>query len=97
VRVGASIVPSDIQLDISAFLAVPPQNYGTDVQFQMPPVHTGFPAAALELSPATASTSCPPARSARAMSGVSISSSKSLTAEQRAARQPALPPLCRGA
>jgi hypothetical protein len=62
VRVGASIIPSDIQLDISAFLAVPPQNYGTDVQFQMPPVHTVFPAAALELSPATASTSCPRAQ-----------------------------------
>ena len=39
-RVGASIVPSDIQFDISDFLAVPPQNYGTDVQFQLPPVHT---------------------------------------------------------
>jgi hypothetical protein len=40
VRVGASIVPSGIQLDISAFLAVLLQNYGTDVQFQLPPVHT---------------------------------------------------------
>ena len=39
-RVGASIVPSDIQFDISAFQAVPPQNYGTDVQFQLLPVHT---------------------------------------------------------
>src|SRR5207245_9775839 len=39
VRVGAAIIPSDIQLDISAFLAVPPQNSGTDVQFHMPPVH----------------------------------------------------------
>ena len=97
VRAGASIIPSDIQLDISAFLAVPPQNYGTDVQFQMPPVHAVFPTAALELSPATASTSCPRARSSRAMSGISISSSKSLTAGQRSARQPTLPPLCRGA
>ena len=49
VRVGASIIPSDIQLDISAFLAVPPQNCGTDVQFQMPPVQAVFPTAALEL------------------------------------------------
>jgi hypothetical protein len=40
VSVGASIVPSDIQFDIFSFLAVPPQNYGTDVQFQLPPVHT---------------------------------------------------------
>jgi len=39
---GASIVPSDIQLDIFAFLPVPPQNYGSDVQFQMPPVHSVF-------------------------------------------------------
>ena len=35
-------------LIFSVFLAVPPQNYGTDVQFQMPPVHTVFPTAALE-------------------------------------------------
>ena len=42
VRVGASIVPSDIPFDISAFLPVPPQNFGTDVQFQLPPVHTVF-------------------------------------------------------
>jgi hypothetical protein len=35
-RVGASIVPSDIQFGISAFLAVPPQDYGTGVQFQLP-------------------------------------------------------------
>jgi hypothetical protein len=40
VRVGASIVPSDIPFDISAFLPVPPQNFGTDVQFQLLPVHT---------------------------------------------------------
>jgi hypothetical protein len=32
-RVGASIVPSDTQFDISAFLAVPPQDYGTGVGF----------------------------------------------------------------
>ena len=51
VRVGASIVPSDIQFDISAFLAVPPQDYGTGVQFQMPPVHTVFLTAALERTP----------------------------------------------
>ena len=48
VRAGASIIPPDIQFDISDFLAVPPQNYGTDVQFQMPPVHTVFPDPALE-------------------------------------------------
>jgi hypothetical protein len=41
VRVGASIVPSDISFDISGFLPVPPQNYGTDVQFQLPPVPQG--------------------------------------------------------
>ena len=41
-RIGASIVPSDIQFDISAFLAVPPQDYGTGVQFQLPPVRTVF-------------------------------------------------------
>ena len=54
VRVGASIVPSDIQFDIAGFLAVPPQNYGTNVQFQMPPVHTVFLTAALERTPTRA-------------------------------------------
>jgi hypothetical protein len=54
VRVGASIVPSDIQFDIYAFLPVPPQNYGTDVQFQLPPVHTVFLTAALERTPTRA-------------------------------------------
>ena len=53
-RVSASIVPSDIQFDIAGFLAVPPQNYGTDVQFQMPPVHTVFLTAALERTPTRA-------------------------------------------
>jgi hypothetical protein len=53
-RVGASIVPSDIQFDISAFLPVPPQNYGSDVQFQLPPVHTVFLTAALERTPTRA-------------------------------------------
>jgi hypothetical protein len=53
-RVGASIVPSDIQFDISAFLAVPPQTYGSSVQFQMPPVHTVFLTAALERTPTRA-------------------------------------------
>ena len=53
-RVGASVVPSDIQFDISDFLAVPPQNYGTDVQFQLPPVHTVFLTAALERTPTRA-------------------------------------------
>ena len=50
-RVGASIVPSDIQFDISPFLAVPPQHYGSDVQFQLPPVHTVFLTAALGRTP----------------------------------------------
>jgi hypothetical protein len=54
VRAGASLILSDIQFDISGFLAVPPQNYGTDVQFQMPPVHTVFLTAALERTPARA-------------------------------------------
>jgi hypothetical protein len=33
---------------------VPPQNYGTDVQFQLPPVHTVFLTAALERTPTRA-------------------------------------------
>ena len=53
-RAGASVAPSDIQFDISAFLAVPPQNYGSDVQFQLPPVHTVFLTAALERTPTRA-------------------------------------------
>jgi hypothetical protein len=54
VRTGASFILSDIQFDISDFLAVPPQNYGIDVQFQMPPVHTVFLTAALERRPTRA-------------------------------------------
>jgi hypothetical protein len=54
VRVGASVAPSDIQFDISDFLPVPPQNYGSDVQFQMPPVHTVFLTATLERTPTRA-------------------------------------------
>ena len=53
-RVGASIVPSDIQFDIASFLAVPPQTYGTGMQFQMPPVHTVFLTAALDRTPTRA-------------------------------------------
>ncbi|HTQ92211.1 MAG TPA: hypothetical protein VMK84_22235 [Streptosporangiaceae bacterium] len=53
-RAGAAIVPSDIQFDISSFLAAPPQYYGSDVQFQMPPVHTVFLTAALERTPTRA-------------------------------------------
>jgi hypothetical protein len=53
-RAGASVVSSDIQFDISAFLAVPPENYGSDVQFQLPPVHTVFLTAALERTPTRA-------------------------------------------
>jgi hypothetical protein len=44
VRASASIVPSDI----SDYLPVPPQDYGSDVQFQAPPVYTVFLTAALE-------------------------------------------------
>ena len=53
-RVGASLAPSDIQFDISPFLTVPPQDYGSDVQFQMPPVHTVFLTAALARTPVAA-------------------------------------------
>jgi hypothetical protein len=53
-RVGASIVPSDIQFDLSAFLAGPPQTYGSGVPFQLPPVHTVFLTAALERTPTRA-------------------------------------------
>ena len=53
-RVGASLAPSDIQFDISPFLAVPPQDYGSDVQFQLPPVHTVFLTAALDRTPVPA-------------------------------------------
>jgi hypothetical protein len=53
-RADAATIPSDIQFDISAFLAVPPQTYGSGVQFQMPPVHTIFLTAALERTPTRA-------------------------------------------
>ena len=36
----------DIQFDIAALLAAPPQTFGTGVDFQMPPVHTVFVTAA---------------------------------------------------
>ena len=42
------------RFDISAFLPVPPQNYGSDVQFQLPPAHTVFLTAALERTPTPA-------------------------------------------
>ena len=35
-RALAAAGPSDIQFDISAFLAVPPRTYGSGVRFQMP-------------------------------------------------------------
>jgi hypothetical protein len=38
-RAGAFIVPSDIQSDISPFLA-PPRTYTISVQFRMPPLNT---------------------------------------------------------
>ena len=53
-RAGAAMVPSDIQFDISAFLAVPPQTYDSGVQFQLPPVHTVFLTAALDRTPTRA-------------------------------------------
>jgi hypothetical protein len=53
-RAHAATIPSDIQFDISAFLAVPPATYGTEVQFQMPPVHTVFLTAALDRTPTRA-------------------------------------------
>ena len=53
-RAGASIVPSGIRFDSSPFLLVPPQNYGSDVQFQMPPVHAVFLTAAPERTPTRA-------------------------------------------
>jgi hypothetical protein len=51
---AAAAAPSDIQFDISAFLSVPPQKYGSGVLFQMPPVHTVFLTASLQRAPAAA-------------------------------------------
>jgi hypothetical protein len=53
-RALAATAPSDIQFDISRFLALPPQTYGSGVAFQMPPVHTVFLTAALRRTPAVA-------------------------------------------
>ncbi len=53
-RALAATGPSDIQFDISAFLSVPPQTYGSGVRFQMPPVHTVFLTAALNRAPTKA-------------------------------------------
>ena len=53
-RALAAASPPDIQFDISAFLAVPPQTYGSGVRFQMPPVHTIFLTAVLERTPTRA-------------------------------------------
>jgi len=53
-RAAAATSPSDIQFDIAKFLAVPPQTYGSGVEFQMPPVHTVFLTAALERTPTKA-------------------------------------------
>ncbi len=53
-RALAAASPSDIQFDIAKFLAVPPQTYGSGVEFQMPPVHTVFLTAALKRTPAKA-------------------------------------------
>src|ERR1700721_2757154 len=50
-RANAATSPSDTQFDISAFLSVPPQTYGSGVEFQMPPVHTVFLTAALNGTP----------------------------------------------
>ncbi|MBV9384165.1 MAG: hypothetical protein JOY82_18175 [Streptosporangiaceae bacterium] len=56
-RAIAATAPSDIQFDISAFLSVPPQTYGSGVQFQMPPVHTVFLTATLQGTPTKAGQS----------------------------------------
>ncbi len=53
-RALAATNPADIQFDISRFLSVPPQTYGSSVLFQMPPVHTVFLTAALQRTPAKA-------------------------------------------
>jgi hypothetical protein len=53
-RARAATIPSDIQFDIADYLAAPPQTYGSDVQFQMPPVHTVFLTAELERTPTRA-------------------------------------------
>ncbi len=53
-RASAATTPSDIQFDISDYLAMPPQTYGSGVQFQMPPVHTVFLTAELERTPTRA-------------------------------------------
>ena len=53
-RALAATSPADIQFDISAFLSVPPQTYGSGVLFQMPPVHTVFLTAALQRTPTKA-------------------------------------------
>ena len=44
----------DIQFDIAALLAAPPQTSGTGVAFQMPPVHTVFVTGRLERDPGPA-------------------------------------------
>jgi hypothetical protein len=44
----------DIQFDIAALLAAPPQTSGTGVVFQMPPVHTVFVTGRLERAPTPA-------------------------------------------
>jgi hypothetical protein len=56
-RANAATSPSDVQFDISNFLSVPPQTYGSGVQFQMPPVHTVFLTAALQGAPTKAGQS----------------------------------------
>ena len=49
-RAQATASPSDIQFDITPFLAGP-RTYGTGVSFQMPPVHTVFLTARLLRTP----------------------------------------------
>src|SRR5579859_241459 len=53
-RALAAAAPSDIQFDIAKFLSVPPQTYGSGVEFQMPPVHTVFLTASLHRTPTAA-------------------------------------------
>src|SRR6266851_1044798 len=50
-RASAATCLPDIQFDIDAFLAAPPQTSATGVVFQLPPVHTVFATAKLQRTP----------------------------------------------
>jgi hypothetical protein len=53
-RAAVTAQPSDIQFNIAAFQAAPPQTFGSGVLFQMPPVHTVFLTGRLLRAPAQA-------------------------------------------